>query len=118
MRLLIIDDEENIRRTTAVVLEGLGHDTTAAENRTEALDDERRREVAEADAITFTSASTARNLRDALGAATIPAAARLISIGPQTSAAVLAAFGRVDAEAAQPDLDALVAAVTEALGWA
>ena len=37
MRLLIIDDEENIRRTTAVVLEGLGHATAAAENRAEAL---------------------------------------------------------------------------------
>ena len=37
MRLLIIDDEENIRRTTAVVLEGLGHATAGAENRAEAL---------------------------------------------------------------------------------
>jgi NtrC-family two-component system response regulator AlgB len=38
MRLLIIDDEENIRRTTAVVLEGLGHETAGAENRASALD--------------------------------------------------------------------------------
>jgi two-component system, NtrC family, response regulator AlgB len=37
MRLIIIDDEENIRRTTAVVLEGLGHETATAENRAEAL---------------------------------------------------------------------------------
>jgi NtrC-family two-component system response regulator AlgB len=37
MHLLIIDDEENIRRTTAVVLEGLGHETAAAENRAQAL---------------------------------------------------------------------------------
>jgi NtrC-family two-component system response regulator AlgB len=37
MRLLIIDDEENIRRTTAVVLEGLGHETSGAENRAEVL---------------------------------------------------------------------------------
>jgi len=37
MRLLIIDDEEHIRRTTAVVLEGLGHETAAAENRAGAL---------------------------------------------------------------------------------
>jgi two-component system, NtrC family, response regulator AlgB len=37
MRLLIIDDEENIRRTTAVVLEGLGHETALAENRSAAL---------------------------------------------------------------------------------
>ena len=37
MRLLIIDDEENIRRTTAVVLEGMGHETVGAENRAAAL---------------------------------------------------------------------------------
>jgi two-component system, NtrC family, response regulator AlgB len=37
MHLLIIDDEANIRRTTAVVLEGLGHATAGAENRAEAL---------------------------------------------------------------------------------
>src|SRR5574337_1250156 len=37
MRLLIVDDEENIRRTTAVVLEGLGHLTAGAENRGAAL---------------------------------------------------------------------------------
>jgi len=37
MRLLIIDDEENIRRTTAVVLEGLGHETAGAQTRAESL---------------------------------------------------------------------------------
>ena len=37
MRLLIIDDEENIRRTTSVVLEGMGHETVGAENRSAAL---------------------------------------------------------------------------------
>src|SRR5678816_2253372 len=37
MRLLIIDDEENIRRTTSVVLEGLGYETAGVENRAEAL---------------------------------------------------------------------------------
>jgi two-component system, NtrC family, response regulator AlgB len=37
MRLLIIDDEANIRRTTGVLLEGLGHETAAAQNRAEAL---------------------------------------------------------------------------------
>jgi two-component system, NtrC family, response regulator AlgB len=37
MRLLVIDDEENIRRTTAVVLEGLGHQTAVAANRASAL---------------------------------------------------------------------------------
>jgi NtrC-family two-component system response regulator AlgB len=37
MRLLIIDDEENIRRATAVVLEALGHETVSVANRDEAL---------------------------------------------------------------------------------
>ena len=37
MRLLIIDDEESIRLTTAVLLSGLGHEAVGAENRTAAL---------------------------------------------------------------------------------
>ena len=37
MRLLIIDDEENIRRTTAVALEAIGHETTGAEDRAAAI---------------------------------------------------------------------------------
>jgi NtrC-family two-component system response regulator AlgB len=37
MRLLIVDDEENIRRTTAVALEAIGHETAFAENRSAAL---------------------------------------------------------------------------------
>src|SRR6266481_1756831 len=37
MRLLIVDDEENIRRTTAVVLEALGHQTAGAQNGADAL---------------------------------------------------------------------------------
>jgi len=37
MHLLIIDDEENIRRTAAVVLEAMGHETAGAENRAGAL---------------------------------------------------------------------------------
>jgi NtrC-family two-component system response regulator AlgB len=37
MRSLIIDDEENIRRTTAVVLETMGHETAGAESRAAAL---------------------------------------------------------------------------------
>ena len=36
-RLLIIDDEENIRRTTAVALEAIGYETASVENRTAAL---------------------------------------------------------------------------------
>ncbi len=37
MRLLIIDDEENIRRTTAVVLEAMGHHTVGVGNGAAAL---------------------------------------------------------------------------------
>ena len=32
MRLLIIDDEENIRKTTAVLLESMGHETVGVGN--------------------------------------------------------------------------------------
>lgn len=37
MRLLIIDDEENIRRTTAVALEAIGHETVGVESRAAAI---------------------------------------------------------------------------------
>ncbi len=87
----------------------------AYDNVIEPLDEERRREVADADAITFTSASTARNLRDALGQTPAPEKAKLVSIGAQTSAAVMASFGRLDREAAEPDLESLVQAVVESL---
>ena len=37
MHVLIIDDEESIRRTTAMALEGMGYETTGAETRAAAL---------------------------------------------------------------------------------
>jgi NtrC-family two-component system response regulator AlgB len=37
MRLLIIDDEESIRQTTSVLLDGMGHEVVAVENRAAAL---------------------------------------------------------------------------------
>jgi NtrC-family two-component system response regulator AlgB len=37
MRILIIDDEENIRRATVVVLEAIGHETVSVENADAAL---------------------------------------------------------------------------------
>jgi two-component system, NtrC family, response regulator AlgB len=37
MRVLIIDDEQNIRQTTAVVLESMGHETAGADSRASAL---------------------------------------------------------------------------------
>ncbi|MGK2965166.1 MAG: uroporphyrinogen-III C-methyltransferase [Tepidiformaceae bacterium] len=79
------------------------------------LDDERLRELAEANVITFTSASTARYLSSALKDAGLPDAASLVSIGPETSAEVRLRFGRVDAEADTPSLDALVRAVLHTL---
>jgi len=37
MRVLIIDDEANIRKITAVALEGMGHETAMAEDGNDAL---------------------------------------------------------------------------------
>ncbi|WP_322796847.1 uroporphyrinogen-III C-methyltransferase [Tepidiforma sp.] len=71
--------------------------------------------ILEADAITFTSASTAAFLAEALGEARPSPSVRLVSIGPSTSATVRARFGRVDAEAATPGLPQLVAALLEVL---
>ena len=88
---------------------------TAYENRPVPLSAEQLEAVREADAITFTSSSTARNLRDALGQSAASLDAALISIGPSTSTAVRECFGRVDGEAASPGLDELVRAVIDAL---
>ncbi len=96
---------------------GLVEQVAVYENVTEPLDAERVREVEEADLITFTSASTANNLRAALGAAALPASVRLVSIGPKTSEAVREAFGKLDFEAAEPSLESLLAAVLEVLAW-
>lgn len=106
--------DERLRKT----LEGRGATVTqvaAYDNVIEPLDEERKREVAEADVITFTSASTARNLREAMGETEVPETAKLVSIGPQTSSAVREAFGRLDREAAKPGIDDLVEAVLEVL---
>ena len=88
---------------------------TAYENHPAPLTDEQLEAVREADVITFTSSSTARNLRDALGDDAGSLEAALVSIGPSTSTAVRECFGRVDAEAASPGLAALVRAVVGAL---
>ncbi len=90
---------------------------TAYDTILDPLDDERCREVVEADVITFTSASTAHNLRKALGSTPLSPETKLISIGARTSDAVREEFGRLDAEAASPGLDALVDAVVELTPW-
>ena len=63
-----------------------------------------------ADYVTFTSASTVRNLSEALGER-FPGAAKIVSIGPVTSAAAREAGHEVAIEAAQHDLDGLVSAL-------
>ena len=67
------------------------------------------------DAITFTSASTARNLAALLDAAgvTLPASVALISIGPITSQALRDLGLEPAAEAAESTLPALVKAIEE-----
>ncbi len=68
--------------------------------------------VANADAVTFASGSTARNFARLIQ---VPDGAKLVSIGPQTSAAMQDAGLRVDAEAEEATLDSLVQAVIAAL---
>ncbi len=68
------------------------------------------------DAVTFTSGSTARNLAALLGDVARLGNAKLVSIGPQTSAAMREVGLRVHAEAREATLDALTAAVVEAVG--
>jgi uroporphyrinogen III methyltransferase / synthase len=63
-----------------------------------------------ADYVTFTSSSTVTNLTEALGDR-FPANARIVSIGPVTSETVEAAGLSVDVEAAQHDIDGLLAAL-------
>ncbi len=64
----------------------------------------------EADYVTFTSSSTVTNLTEALGDR-FPAAARVVSIGPVTSAAAREAGLEVDVEAERHDIDGLLAAL-------
>jgi uroporphyrinogen III methyltransferase/synthase len=63
-----------------------------------------------ADYVTFTSSSTVRNLTEALGDR-FPRDARIVSIGPVTSEAVIEAGLKVDIEADPHDIDGLVAAL-------
>ncbi len=63
-----------------------------------------------ADYVTFTSSSTVRNLTDVLGER-FPSAARIVSIGPVTSEAVVEAGLEVHVEAERHDIDGLVSAL-------
>ena len=68
-------------------------------------------DAGEVDAACFTSASTARNLASLVGDAAKLNVMKLVSIGPQTSAAMREVGMRVDAEADAATLDALVEAL-------
>jgi uroporphyrinogen III methyltransferase / synthase len=63
-----------------------------------------------ADYVTFTSASTVRNLTEALGDR-FPGAARVVSIGPITSESARAAGLTVEVEAERHDVDGLIEAL-------
>jgi uroporphyrinogen III methyltransferase/synthase len=66
----------------------------------------------EADYVTFTSASTVRNLSEALGGE-LPAGVRVVSIGPITSVAAREAGIEVAVEASRHDVDGLIEALLE-----
>jgi uroporphyrinogen III methyltransferase / synthase len=63
-----------------------------------------------ADYVTFTSSSTVRNLTEALGDR-FPSAARIVSIGPVTSAAAREAGLKVHIEATPHDIEGLITAL-------
>jgi uroporphyrinogen III methyltransferase/synthase len=77
----------------------------------EPLDAAQRERLAAADYVTFTSSSTVRFLLEAVGPQGLPAGARLVSIGPVTSATMREHGLRVDVEAARHDIDGLVDAL-------
>jgi uroporphyrinogen III methyltransferase / synthase len=75
----------------------------------ERLDDGSRERLARATHVTFTSSSTVRFFLDAGGE--LPASARLVSIGPVTSATARELGLQVDVEASRHDIDGLVDAL-------
>jgi uroporphyrinogen III methyltransferase/synthase len=72
--------------------------------------------VARAEYVTFTSSSTVRFFLDAIGGHGLPNGARVISIGPITSATARELGLEVHAEAARHDIDGLVEAVLAEAG--
>jgi uroporphyrinogen III methyltransferase/synthase len=73
-----------------------------------------RSEIGSADYVTFTSSSTVRNLLAALGGpGRFPSRARVVSIGPVTSATAREVGLEVAAEAQTHDLDGLVTALLD-----
>jgi uroporphyrinogen III methyltransferase/synthase len=78
----------------------------------EPLADAQRKALAAADYVTFTSSSTVRCLLEAVGSPDgLPAGARIVSIGPVTSATARDLGLRVHVEAERHDIDGLVEAL-------
>jgi uroporphyrinogen III methyltransferase/synthase len=78
----------------------------------EPLGDEQRQALAAAGYVTFTSSSTVRFLLEALGGSDgLPSAARIVSIGPVTSATAREHGLEVHVEAERHDIDGLVDAL-------
>jgi uroporphyrinogen III methyltransferase/synthase len=71
-------------------------------------------QIAEADAVTFTSSSTVTNFHDAFGIDRVPAT--VVTIGPITSATARRAGLEVSVEADPHSIDGLVDALVRALG--
>jgi uroporphyrinogen III methyltransferase/synthase len=78
----------------------------------EPLPDSARDGVAQADYVTFTSSSTVRFFLDALNGS-LPAGARVVSIGPITSETARERGLEVHVEAGRHDIDGIVAAVLQ-----
>jgi uroporphyrinogen III methyltransferase/synthase len=77
----------------------------------EPLDDRVREEVAAADYVTFTSGSSVTRFLEAAGG--VPNGARIVSIGPVTSATARERGLEVHVEAARHDVDGLVEALVD-----
>jgi uroporphyrinogen III methyltransferase/synthase len=77
----------------------------------EPLPDERLRAVASADYVTFTSSSTVRFLMAALGDGGLPGEARVVSIGPVTSATAREHGLEVHVEAERHDVEGVLEAL-------
>jgi uroporphyrinogen III methyltransferase/synthase len=77
----------------------------------EPLADDQLQAIGRADFVTFTSSSTVRFFMDALGGQPLPNGARVVSIGPITSATARALGLEVHAEAERHDVDGLIDAL-------
>ena len=80
----------------------------------EPLDDDQLDALAGADYVTFTSSSTVRYLLE--GGGVVPDGARIVSIGPVTSATAREHGLAVDVQAARHDIDGLVDALVADAG--